>query len=107
MLVFRPADLQGTNDVNLIEQRLEAKLDSAIAEVELESGRRIRQIYIGKTFIPPAVRFQTIDPLNHNTWGRAGIHNRQHHHRFQDYGRDGMVVLGAITSETVPEAIRD
>ena len=65
MLVFRPADLQGTNDVNLIEQRLEAKLDSAVAEVELESGRRIRQIYIGKTFIPPDAGFQTIDPLNH------------------------------------------
>ena len=93
--------------MNLIEQRLEAKLDSAVAEVELESGRRIRQIYIRKTFISPAAGFQTIDPLNHNTWGRAGIHNRQHHHRLQDYGRDGMVVLGAITSETVPEAIRE
>ena len=43
------------------------------------------------------------DPLNHNTWKKEGISERWSDHKKQDYGRDGMVVLCAITRDTVPE----
>ena len=49
----------------------------------------------------------TFNPLNHHTWKKNGISSRWGSHKHEDYGRDGLVVLGAITKQTVPERCRD
>ena len=41
------------------------------------------------------------DPMNPNTWKKNGISSRWGTHRTEEYGKDGMIVLTAITKEAV------
>ena len=102
-----PADLTSETEVKGIKRKLVRQLESTVRELELHSDRTIAKIYIGKTYIQRRrlrVGYQTFDPLNHHTWTNNGI---MQVHRHEEYGRDGLVVLGAITRETVPERCRD
>ena len=105
-----PANIAGENKVKHIKRKLIAQLESTIRELELHSDRTIAKIYIGKTYIQrkrkPGGGFRTVDPINHHTWKKNGISSRWHVHKHEDYGRDGLVVLGAITRETMPERCR-
>lgn len=89
------------------------QLKKTIRELESHSKREIAKIYIGKTFIPhrknpprPIKRYATFDPLKPCTWRKTGISDRWKSHKHSAYGRDGLVVLGAITKQTVPKEIR-
>ena len=108
---FNLADIESERKVKHIKRKLVKQLESTINELELHSDRRIGKIYIGKTFIQrkrkPGGGFMTFNPLNHNTWEKNGISSRWGSHKHEDYGRDGLVVLGAITKQTVPEKCRD
>ena len=130
---FNPADIVGQIDVKAIKQKLikqlqstvnnlelevEAikeklvkQLESTISDLELQSDRTIAKIYIGKTYIHrrkrPGGGYLTFDPLNSYTWRKKGISSRWQDHKKEDYGRDGLVVLGAITRETMPERCRE
>ena len=103
---FNLANLASKRTTRDIERELVKQLESTIRELELQSDRTIAQIYIGKTYIPRKNKrgggFMRLDPLNHNTWKKEGISGRWGDHKKQDYGRDGMVVLCAITRDTVP-----
>ena len=95
-----------------IKQKLIAELESTVRELELHSDRTIAKIYIGKTFIQRRKKgggrgYQNLNPLKHHTWKKNGISSRWHVHKHEDYGRDGLVVLGAITKQTMPERCRD
>ena len=82
-------------------------LANTVRELELQSDRTIANIYIGKTYIlrrkKPGGGYLKFDPLNSNTWKKKGISSRWQDHKKHNYGRDGLVVLGAITRETMPE----
>ena len=108
---FNPADIAGEKKVKRIKRKLVRQLESTVRELELQSDRTIDKIYIGKTFIQrrrnPGGGFKAVDPINHHTWKKNGISSRWQVHRHEDYGRDGMVVLAAITKETMPERCRD
>ena len=104
---FNPADLSGRRKAEDIKQRLIVQLEDTVRELELHSDRTIAKIYIGKTFIKqrkkPGGGYLKFDPLNSNTWKKKGISSRWQDHKKHNYGRDGLVVLGAITRETMPE----
>ena len=108
---FNLADIRSEEEVKNIERKLVSQLESTIRELEFHSDRRIGKLYIGKTFIQrrrkPGGGFTTFNPLNHHTWRKNGISSRWGIHKHEDYGRDGLVVLGAITKQTVPERCRD
>ena len=108
---FNPADIAGLTDVEAIKQRLIDQLENTVRQLEHNSHRTIANIYIGKTYIPQRKKpggqgYLTFDPLNKNTWKMEGIGDRWSDHRYEGYGRDGLVVLGAITRETMPERCR-
>ena len=87
-------------------------MEDTVRELELQSDRTIAKIYIGKTFIQRRKkaggrRYQKFHPLKHHTWKKNGISSRWHDHKHEDYGRDGLVVLGVVTRDTMPERCRD
>ena len=106
-----PADLSGQREAEGIKQKLIAQLEVTVRELELHSDRKIAKIYIGKTYISrkkrPGGGHSKFDPLDHHTWKKNGVSNRWFVHKQEDYGRDGLVVLGVITRETMPERCRD
>ena len=105
-----PADIAELTRVKNIKQRLIDQLEDTVRELEHNSDRTIAKIYIGKTFIQRKKArgqgYQRFNPLNHKTWRKNGICNRWCKHKKEDYGRDGLVVLGAITRQTVPGRLR-
>ena len=103
---FNLVDLAICTSISRMEQMLIAQLDSTVRELESLSKQRIAKIYVGKTYIPrkkaSGKRYMPFDCLAPNTWKMTGIRNRWRDHHRQNYGRDGLVVLCAITKETVP-----
>ena len=102
---FNLVDLGKCISRSRMEQMLIAQLDSTVKELNRLSKQRIAKIYIGKTYIPrkKAVgkRYMSLNCLDPNTWRMTGIRNRWRDHHRQNYGCDGLVVLCAITKETV------
>ena len=105
---FNLADIGEDKDVNCVEQLLIEQLETTVDMLELHSDRQVGKIYIGKTFIKSSRRkgLEKFDPINHRTWIKKGISSRWREHRNNDYGRHGLVVLGAITRKTMPKRIR-
>ena len=109
---YNLADLGSETTVKGIKQRLVEKLADTVRALEKGSDRKIAKIYIGKTFIKQRIRqegqgYQIFNPLDPYSWNIHGISCRWGAHRNEGYGRDGLVVLGAITKETMPESCRD
>ena len=108
-----PANLATAKKLSHIKRKLKRKLEDTIQALQIESGRTIAKIYIGKTYILQKKKrgggrgYETFDPLDHSTWKKTGISSRWQFHKDEDYGRDGLVVLGAITRETMPERCRE
>ena len=108
---FNLADIRSEEEVKQIKRKLVNQLESTARELEFHSDRTISKLYIGKTFIQrrrkPGGGFMIFNPLKHHTWRKNGISSRWGSHKHEDYGRDGLVVLGAITKQTVPKKCRD
>ena len=85
-------------------KKLIEQLEKTARELKKGSGKIIDKIYIGKTYIlikkKPSGEKILFNNLNPDTWKMTGIGSRWADHYKQ--GRHGLVVLGAITSETVP-----
>ena len=84
-----------------IEKKIMAKLKDTLTALQNGSGRTIAKFYIGKTFVTRKRGF-IFDPDDNNTWKKDGIGSRWGNHKKECYGEDGMVVLCAITKDTVP-----
>ena len=108
---FNPAKITAEKKVKHIKHKLVKKLKDTIRALQIGSSKKIAKIYIGKTFIQqrrkPGGGFKTFDPLDHHTWRKNGISSRWSEHKNKEYGRDGLVVLCAITRKTVPKKCRD
>ena len=110
-------------EVEEIKTKLIAQLEQTITDLEsgeFLSDRTIAKVYIGKTYLEQkrkpgrGIGFQKFDPDDHRTWKKNGISSRWQDHKKEKkntdgtvlYGRDGLVVLGAITRETVLNTCR-
>ena len=77
-------------------------VDDTITDIEIQSEKKVVKFYIGKTFVRKN-KNRKFDAMNPNTWRKSGISSRWHHHRHEDYGKNGMVVLTVVTKEDVPQ----
>ena len=100
-------------DTNEAKEGLINKMDELFQELELQTEGRVKKYYIGKTFIKPRRRpnyrkfFMKFDPMDPYTWKKNGISSRWGCHKNTEYGRDGLVVLAAVTKDAVPQQYRD
>ena len=101
---FNLVDLGVGTEMKSMEQKLIAQLQTTGQKIQASFGRKIAKIYIGKTYVlikkkttGEKIPFKYLEP---DTWKMKGIGSRWDDHKSK--GRDGLVVLAAITSETVP-----
>ena len=96
----------------LVDLRGEENMDTAVCKLidavacmfrNLECARdcTVEKFYIGKTFIKRR-RKTKFDVKSPYTWKKNGISSRWQEHKKKDYGKDGLVVLAAVTKECVP-----
>ena len=78
-------------------------VDDTITDIEIQSGKKVVKFYIGKTYVRKNKRSKVFDAMNPNTWRKEGIRSRWCHHKQEDYGRNGMVVLTVVTKDDVPQ----
>ena len=91
-------------------KKLSKKLKDTIKSLEIgpigNKGRAIEYYYIGKTYIRQKKKrgggFQDFNHTKEDTWRKKGISSRYKSHSTKYYGRDGLVVLAAITREALP-----
>ena len=107
--------LTSETEVEEIKTKLIAQLEQTIEDLEsgeFLSDRTIDKVYIGKTYVQQKRKpgggkgFLKFDPDDHHTWRKDGISSRWGDHKHGKDGRDGLVVLGAITRETVLNTCR-
>ena len=77
-------------------------VDDTITDIEIQSGKKVVKFYIGKTYVRQ-IKNRKFDAMNPNTWRKSGISSRWRHHRHEDYGENGMVVLTVVTKDDVPQ----
>ena len=78
-------------------------VDDTIRDIEIQSEKKVVKFYIGKTYVRKSKKSKVFDTMNPNTWRKEGIRSRWCHHKHQDYGRNGMVVLTVVTKDDVPQ----
>ena len=91
-------------------EKLSKKLNETIHSLECgnadREGSTVKQYYIGKTYIRRRHKagggYQHFDHMNPSTWRTEGINSRYKSHITKNYGRDGLVVLAAITRAALP-----
>ena len=93
-------------DVEKLSQKLKDTIQSLeIGPIDYE-GSEIQYYYIGKTYIHRRKKrgggFQKFNHMEEHTWRKNGISSRYKYHSKRYYGRDGLVVLAAITRDTLP-----
>ena len=101
-------DLKGKTNIEDIKSTLIRHCDNTLDRLEKESLSKIEKFYVGKTFIqrrrkPRGKGFITFNHMDPNTWKKNGISSRWGTHKKEDYGRDGLIVLAAITRDSVPQ----
>ena len=96
---FNLVNLGVGKEANVIKRKLIIQLEGTVETLQSHSERTITKIYIGKTYIEKK-EGTTLNHLNPKTWNMRGIEANWQHHR--DAGKDGLVVLGTITFDTVP-----
>ena len=78
-------------------------VDDTITDIEIQSGKKVVKFYIGKTYVHKNRRSKVFDAMSPTTMRKEGIRSRWHHHKQEDYGRNGMVVLTVVTKDDVPQ----
>ena len=94
-----------SKNANDIEEKIVTKLKDTINALEIGQDRKIAKFYIGKAYVlqkQTKTGFMDFDPLNPDTWRKDDISISWNVHKKEHHGGDGMVVLCAITSDTVP-----
>ena len=76
-------------------------VDDTIRDIEIQSEKKVVKFYIGKTYVHKNKKSKVFDAMNPNTWRKEGIRSRWCHHKHQDYGRNGMVVLTVVIPRSV------
>ena len=97
-------------------KKLSKKLKDTIYDLEIgpidRKGSTIKYYYIGKTYIHRRKKkkdkygrggYQKFNHMEEHTWIKKGISSRYKSHSTKNYGRDGLVVLAAITKDVLPK----
>ena len=114
---FNPVNLADDKNEKGTERKMDRdikKLSERIKETiqdyetqDIDSQRRVRAYYIGKTYLKRKKRngksFSPFDRMDHKTWIKKGISSRYRAHKMKDYGHNGLVVLGVVTKDVLPE----
>ena len=114
-------DIRGLTELKHTKNKIVDKIKDIITSLEIGRGQRVAKIYIGKTYIQRRKKRKknilkrtkskrttsksqgrNLDPMDGKTWRVDGISDRWKDHRSKDYGKDGMVVLAAVTKEAIP-----
>ena len=98
---------ESTTPISVAAKLINKKFDAIIRELEIERGCEVKILHIGKACIKKRIKkggeYQPLDRMDPSTWIRSAIASRWRRHRSK--GRDGMIVLTAITRETTPNGI--
>ena len=97
---------EGDQDYNALHRATDTLVkwvDDTITDIEIQSGKKVVKFYIGKTYVRKNKRNKVFDAMDPNTWRKEGIRSRWFHHKHEDYGRNGMVVLTVVTKDDVPQ----
>ena len=89
-----------------IQRAIISHCEQTLSRIESESLSTIEKFYIGKAFIkqrrkPGGRGFIKFDHMDTNTWKKNGIGSRWATHKKEEYGRDGLIVLTAISRDCV------
>ena len=88
---FNLADIGSLTSTEQIRDKLIDQLEETIKRLEDGSKKKIKHIYIGKSFYYSNRKYSSED----------GTYSRWKRHSKKKRGRDGMVVLGAFTRDAV------
>ena len=94
---------QDYNALHRATDTLVKRVDDTINDIEIQSGKKVVKFYIGKTYIHKNKRSEVFDAMNPDTWRKGVIHSHWCHHKQEEYGRNGMVVLTVVTKDDVPQ----
>ena len=97
---------KGNQDYNALHRATDTLVkwvDDTITDIEIQSEKKVVKFYIGKTYVRKNKNSKVFDAMNPNTWKKDGIRSRWCHHKHQDYGKNGMVVLTVVTKDDVPQ----
>ncbi len=99
--------LRNVKITNAVE-KLHSHITACLAEICQGWGEDFKKFYIGKTRIKENSKFK-FDMENPSTWRLDnGINARYCYHIKQDHGRNGLIVAGVVTRESIPESsVRD
>ena len=104
-------DIRGLTQLEEAKNKIVAKINDIIKSLETSREKRVAKIYLGKTYIhrrrASSNRYLDLNPMDDRTWRLKGISGRWNEHRRTDYGKDGMVVLAAVTKEAIPPQCQD
>ncbi len=104
-MYYNLAQLNKSDYITDQKQILE-KLYNTLEIIEANKKRKVLKYYIGKTYVSKRKKnssgFRTFNNMNPHTWKMKGITSRFNYHSKQSYGKDGMVVLGAVNMSHVP-----
>ena len=99
-------DLRRWREQGLIRTKKELinRVQEIMNSLQIEAGKDVETFYIGKTFVRSSKRYgpRKFNPMKQHTWRKNGISSRWRSHRETPYGRDGLVVLGVVTRDSVP-----
>ena len=99
-------DLRKETDIDIVRNRLISHCDETLRLLKQKSSRKVEEFYVGKTYIkrkkyPQGRGLEMFDPMDPNTWDKSGISKRWGIHKKEHYGKNGMIVLTAITKEAL------
>ena len=104
-------DIRRLTQLKHIKSKIVGKIRDIITSLEISSEQRVAKTYIGKMYNhrqkTAGGHYQDLNPMNSRTWKVGGISDRWKEHKSKDYGKDGMVVLAAVTEEAIPPQCQD
>ena len=103
---FNPANIKSLT-VELIESKLVETMDETMKLLQDGTKKTIKIYYFGKTHISKTEDSAQLSIVDPNTWKMGGIGSRWRWHKDKVYCKDGLVVLGVFTRETLPESVKD
>ena len=102
-----PPDYDKSTPILVAIKSIKDKLDAIIRVLEIRRGGYVKILHIGKAYIKKRKKirgeYQPLHRMDPSTWIRSGIGS--HWRTQRSKGRDGMIVLTAITRETTPNGI--
>lgn len=86
-------------------KRSKRKIKETLKEIQIQSGRKVNTFTIGKTYARTR-KSGTFDPMRPSSWRLDGGINGRWKNEYEKQGYDGLVVIGCIVLDLIPEKVR-